>query len=247
VTKFERGHLRGDPGAQAACAPRAELRHGIGFAAGLNMTTALALVPVLLLASAGPAPAPAPVTAARAVEPAGVPSRVQLSVAGVWLPAGMINSNASGESSSSPASTAYGLAPSVDARITDHLTLGLSLPVLFNVNIRGQQQDPFTELDALVRLAAWRPVASGLRVYGFAAPGYYLILPPAGVPQDDGDAHGFLVALGAGATVDVDEHWFLSAEMGAQAGFHAGGGAPGTASPNATVYLRTGLGAGVRF
>ena len=85
------------------------------------------LIAVLLAA------APPPVSAAeRVAEPIPAP-KAQLEIAAIWLPAGKVMSGASGEISSSDAATAMGVVPAFDARISRRLTLGIAMPVLFNV------------------------------------------------------------------------------------------------------------------
>ena len=67
--------------------------------------------------------------------------RLQAGVGFLWLPTAVLMSGLSGETSASPATNTFGVVPSIDRRVSSHLSLRLAAPVLFNVKATGIDGD----------------------------------------------------------------------------------------------------------
>jgi hypothetical protein len=171
----------------------------------------------------------------------------QASLAVLWLPAGRVHSGASGEHSSYPAHNAYGVLPAIERRLSQHLTLGLTAPVLLGVKPDGFMQKSVTELELLVRLAGWWQPAPRLRLFAFFAPGGFIIFVPASVkPLRAPTPKGIVAALGGGAAWWLSERWFLLGQLGVHQGLLIGHLESAVYS-QFTAYIHLGLGAGATF
>jgi hypothetical protein len=202
-----------------------------------------ALLATLLAATAEP---PVAVQPAAAVAP--VP-RAQVAIGAVWLPAGKIMSGASGEQSGADAATAYGFVPSFDGRISRRLTLGIAMPILFNVRADALVGDaPSTEIQAIGRVTGWFPVTPDVSFFLRGGAGFYLIAVPDRITLGDADApQGLLTTASGGATWNFSERAFVSAEIGAHLGYRLGDTRSGVTYPQSTAYVQGGLGVGARF
>ena len=196
------------------------------------------------------AAAPSPVSTTERVAEAMPAPKAQLEIAAMWLPAGKIMSGASGEISSSDAATAMGIAPAFDRRISRRLTLGIALPVLFNVRSGSLIGDaPSTEIEAVVRLTGWFPLARDLDLYVRGGAGYYVILVPARIAGGGNDSPGGIVGVtAAGVAWRFSERLFAFGDLGAHFGYRPDGvSANGYPYPQASAYVHAGAGVGTRF
>ena len=192
--------------------------------------------------------APSPVSAAeRVVEPIPAP-KAQLEIAALWLPAGKVMSGASGEAAGSDAATAFGVVPAYDARISRRLTLGIAMPVLFNVRSAWLRDDaPSTEIEAIVRLTGWFPIARDLDFDLRGGAGYYVILVPNRISGGNSSPQGIVGVTAAGVAWHFSERLFAFGDVGAHFGYRPDGLALGGTYPQASAYLHAGAGVGTRF
>ena len=212
----------------------------------------LAIAPLLLpvLAQAQAVyPATTPQAPLAVTEKAPTVPAYQAGVGFMWLPTAVVMSDASGERSAASASpAAFGVVPAIDRRISSRLTLGIAVPILFNLKAAAADGDGSSEVDALLRLTGWLPIASDLRLFGFAASGAYVILVPGSQKGSEGhDPVGVAAAFGGGAQWAPSSRWFVTGELGLHLGFKLGELDSGRAYPQATQYLQLGAGVGVPF
>jgi hypothetical protein len=134
---------------------------------------------------------------------------------------------------------AYGVGVSLGYRLSRGLSVGLAPQVLFN--IKHRDVDPQRQYDLMARMAYTLPIAAKVAVYGEILPGYSIISPPRG-----DSARGFVVALGAGAAVDVTNRVFANLGVGYQWGFQTIW-VDGTRYWDRDRFLRVALGGGMRM
>jgi hypothetical protein len=201
------------------------------------------LIAVLLAAAAAPVPA-----AERVADSLPAP-KAQLEIAAMWLPAGKVMSGASGEISSSDAATAMGVVPAFDARISRRLTLGIALPVLFNVRSGSLIGDaPSTEIEAVVRLTGWFPIARDLDLFLRGGAGYYVIVVPDRISGGHRDPQGLVALTAAGVAWRFSERLFAFGDVGVHFGYRPDGiSGNGYPYPQASAYVHAGAGVGTRF
>ena len=168
----------------------------------------------------------------------------------VVIPMSEVLSGRSGENSAGAGTTMFGVTPSIDRRVSRRLTLGLAVPVVFNVREAQYSGESWTQAEILLRLAAWRSVGAHVRLFGVVGSGIYRIFVPAaqrGGGLYYGDPTGIAAELGAGAQWTPTGSWFLSSELGIHAGFKLGSRDVGFAYAQATEHVQIGLGMGVPF
>ena len=105
--------------------------------------------------------------------------------------------------------------------------------------------DAAKELDLRARIGGIAKVADTIRVFGYAAPGYSIIMLPDEADGIDNPA-GFVLGFAAGAAFDLAPSTYLSAEIGYQVGYQS------TKFLNNDVdfktnYLHLGVGLGFRL
>jgi hypothetical protein len=175
---------------------------------------------------------------------ASVASKASVGAQFELLPVGSFHL-AIGEQSMDPsAAVAYGIGGTFDYAVHEHLSIGVAPRLVLNVvpseDDGFDEDDDASQLDLRARLKAHTAVAPGVEAYGYLAPGYSILF------DDDDDASGFAIAVGAGATYDLTPATYLSGEIGYQKAFQ-GMEVQGVDVEVNTSYLHLGFGAGTRF
>jgi hypothetical protein len=198
-----------------------------------------------------PAPAPAPVGAPSAANVAATPApapaqptaaRRKLEIGLSFLPMAMgkFTYTPAGQPKTVDAGFAYGAALSVGYEVLPGLIVGLVPQYIYNVKDKTASESA-KELDLFARVAyAYRPVDT-IAVYAEVLPGWSKILPPAGIAPT-----GFVLAFGAGSTMEITSRSFVNLGLGYQIGFQ---NRPenGLSLETRTKYVRVTMGGGVRF
>lgn len=111
---------------------------------------------------------------------------------------------------------AFGFAPYLDYLLHPNLFVGFS-PV-YSVHVKGDNSngDSSQQLDLLIRAGAQLPLAAGLQVFGYLAPGYSVIM----IPNADNPS-GFVLGLHAGATYNVNDKVYALFQLGYQFGYQS--------------------------
>jgi hypothetical protein len=160
------------------------------------------------------------------------------------LPVGSFHLAAGQESMDPSAAVAYGIGGTFDYAVHEHLSIGVAPRLVLHVvpseDDGFDEDDDASELDLRARLKFHTAVAPGVEAYGYLAPGYSILF------DDEDDASGFAIAVGAGATYDLTPAMYLSGEIGYQKGFQSTEVQGVDVDVNAS-YLHLGLGAGTRF
>ncbi len=127
----------------------------------------------------------------------------------------------------------------MDYRIVRGLSVGVVPQILFNIKRRA---DPaLRQYDFMARVAYTLQVAARIALYGEGLAGYSVISPPAG-----DSAKGWVLALGAGGTIDVTRRLFVNVEAGYQWGLQMIA-IDGIIHGDNTQFVRLALGAGLRL
>jgi hypothetical protein len=213
------------------------------------MKTRIALV--ALSASLGSLLAAAPAFAADeggdlAVAQAAAPPKARAAFQLELVPTGKLGVKATGIDQTYTAAFAYGIGGTFDYDVTPNLSIGLAPRLIFNVINKDAPSgaEAEKELDLRVRATAHFPIAPKLTLYGFAAPGYSIILQGDDARTDD--PAGFVLGLGGGVTFDVAPRVFLAGELGYQLGFQSVT-YMGESADVTTDLLSISLGGGARF
>lgn len=206
-------------------------------------------IPVPAAAATPAAPAPAPIVVpAEAAPPAPPQRKLQVGVAFLPMSLGKFSAVYGGMPITADAALAPGVALSVGYDVIPGLSVGLAPQMLFNV---GTKEDPTgggnavvmsREVDVMARIAYAYPIAEGIGLFAEVLPGYSLILPEIGDP-----AKGFVIAMGAGANLELTDQAFISLGGGYQLGFQTRTDDRGVATDVRTRYIRIALGLGWRF
>jgi hypothetical protein len=104
-----------------------------------------------------------------------------------------------------------------EARVTPNVSIGFAPNLIFNVKA-SEDNDSATEIDLPLRLTVGSDVASSVRLYGFASPGYSILFPPEQRMSsvDLGDPSGFMIGFGGGAGFHVAPDVMVTGELGYQ-------------------------------
>ena len=134
-------------------------------------------------------------------------------------PIGTLKAKASAQggelSDSVDTATAYELGAQFDFRIMPFLSVGLAPAVL--LHIKGQDdKDSASQLDLPIRVTAGGNVMPQLRIYGFVAPGYTILFPPADDMGNSDRLSGFMVGFGGGVGFKVAPRFAVTGELGYQ-------------------------------
>jgi len=166
------------------------------------------------------------------------------------LPVGSLELGANGKSDTTDLKLSYGVGLNLSYDVTPNISVGLAPRYIFGIQSdEAQGDDTGEELDLRARLTAHFPVAPGLQVFGFAAPGYSWLLDNS-EEEDFDNPEGFVLGFGGGATYDVSPNLYVSAEVGYQLGFQGfSADTPiGTVDADTkTNFLDIGIGVGTRF
>ena len=198
------------------------------------------------------APAAEPPAAAPAAEPAvaaehgaaGAETKMRLGLNVVPMPFGTLKASGGGLSTSADAKFAYGAFAFFDYLFTPNLFGGLAVQYTLNVNSKDDNGDAAKQLDIMLRLGGGGYVADKLQLYGYASPGYSIVMVPSNTGYDN--PKGFMVGFHAGAMYDVTPGAFVNLEIGYQLGFQSVS-VLGTSVDFKTNFAQVGLGGGLRF
>ena len=171
-------------------------------------------------------------------------SRMRLGIVLSPMPLGSFKSN----DSSADTAFAFGVMPTFDLGIGQFLFVGLAPQFIFNVKGKDSPDgtDAAKELDLRARIGANAKVADTIRVFGYAAPGYSIIMMPDKPSGIDNPA-GFVLGFAAGALMDIAPTTYLSAELGYQLGYQSMDAPIVGNIDTKSNYMHVGLGIGFRL
>ena len=179
------------------------------------------------------------VAATPASPPAASPKKIEIGLAFLPMGLGKFTYTPGDTERTVDAAFAYGASFTASYEILPGLLVGIAPQMAFNVGEKGAPAAK--QYDLMARVAyAYRP-GEAITVYGEVLPGYSTIVPPAGLK-----AKGFVLAVGAGAAIDLGDRYFVNIGMGYQIGFQNRPEA-GLTLKTRTKYMRVALGGGVRF
>lgn len=140
----------------------------------------------------------------------------------VWLgghlglsPIGTFKAELLGVNGSVDAATAFEIGGRVEVAVLPFLSLGLAPSLLLHVR-STEASNSGSLLDLPLRVAVGGDVAPKIRVYGFAAPGYTILFPPADAMGNTTHPSGFMIGFGGGVGVRVAPRFALAGELGYQ-------------------------------
>ena len=199
-----------------------------------------------LMAGAAAAQEPAPVVTDTSL---GDSSKMRLGIVLSPMPLGTFKTKALGMEQSTDASFAFGIMPTFDFGIGEFFFVGAAPQFIFNVKgkdkVGGQDPKAAKELDLRVRAGANAKVADTIRVFGYAAPGYSIVMVPDKPDGMDNPA-GMVLGFAAGAMADIAPTTYLSAEIGYQLGYQKMDFG-GTSIDSKSNYMHVGVGIGFRM
>ena len=177
--------------------------------------------------------------------------KISIGVQAEMLPLGNFEFGANDRSEELDLATSFGVGMNLSYDVHPNISIGIAPRYIFGIKPDQADEDDESvqELDVRARLTAHFPVAQGLQVFGFAAPGYSWLFDDS-ENEDVEDPSGFVVAFGGGATYDVTPDLFVSAEVGYQLGFQGFTVETPVGSVDADTkfnFLNVGLGLGTRF
>jgi hypothetical protein len=144
---------------------------------------------------------------------------------------------------SSDASFAYGLGLSVGYEVIPHLVVGLAPQIIFHVQEKVPEiagtSPPVQEWDFFARVAYEYEVIAGTELYAEALPGFSMI-------RNESGPYGFVMGLGAGASIAVSDRAYVNLGAGYQLGFQKWKEGVNTLEAS-TRYVRVALGGGEKF
>lgn len=196
--------------------------------------------PAMAEPPAAPAPAAAPAAAAEGGG-AATASKMRVGLNVVPMPFGSVK--VGGGLGSSDTKFAIGAFPFFDYLITPNFFAGVKVQYTFNLNVKDSNSDASKQLDLMIRLGGGGYVADKLQLYGYASPGYSIVMPPSG---SNSKPKGFSVGVHAGAMYDITPGAFLNLEVGYQLGFQSVS-LFGSSIDYKVNLAQVGLGGGIRF
>lgn len=164
--------------------------------------------------------APGSARAQEAADPAARPRMWVGGQVGV-SPFGMFSGEGPGISLSGDAATAFEVGGRFEYQMTPLLSIGIAPAFRFNVKNQDAGESA-SQLDVPLRVAVSRDVASAIRVYGFAAPGYTFLFPQKDEQGNSYNASGFMIGFGGGVGYRVGPKFMLSGELSYQFRFPSG-------------------------
>ena len=176
----------------------------------------------------------------------GEPSKARIGIVLSPMPTGTLKLEAGGFSGDTDAKFAFGIMPTFDFSLNQFLFVGVAPQYIFNVMPDDGDGSAGTELDLRARVGGIAKVADAVRVFGYLAPGYSIVmLPDDGfVPVDD--PKGFVLGFAAGAAFDLAPSTYLTGEVGYQVGYQTTELANNDVDIK-TNYLHLGVGLGFRL
>ena len=178
-------------------------------------------------------PAPAPAQAAKS-------RKIEVMLAFLPMALGKFTYSPGGSPKTVDAAFAYGAGLTASYEVLPGLLVGIAPQLIYNVKDKTTSETA-KEIDLFARVAyAYRPVDT-ITVYAEVLPGYSQILPPAGIT-----ATGFVLAFGAGTTMNFTDRYFANFGLGYQVGFQ-NRLENGLSLETRTKFVRVALGGGVRF
>jgi hypothetical protein len=175
----------------------------------------------------------------------GEPSKMRLGVVLSPMPTGTLKGSIGGFSGESDTKFAFGIVPTFDYSLNQFLFIGLAPQFIFNVKPEDGDADASQELDLRARIGGIAKVADTIRLFGYVAPGYSIVMLPDEADSIDNPA-GFVLGFAAGAAFDVAPSTYLTGEVGYQVGYQSTE-ALNTNIDYKTNYLHLGVGLGVRL
>jgi hypothetical protein len=161
------------------------------------------------------------------------------------MPVGTFKVSALGMSESADTKFAFGIVPTFDYNINEYFFAGLAPQIILNVMPKDTTGSAGKELDLRARVGANAKIADTIRLFGYLAPGYSIIMIPDKMDGASNPA-GFVLGFAGGALFDLTPSVFANAEVGYQVGFQ-GMSIMGVSVDAKTNYLHVGLGIGVRL
>jgi hypothetical protein len=168
-------------------------------------------------------------------------SRMRLGIVLSPMPVGTFKTKVAGTEISDDLKFAFGIMPTFDLGIGQFLFVGLAPQFIFNVKGKDSTGDAAKELDLRARVGGLAKVADTIRVFGYAAPGYSIIMFP-NKPSGVDNPAGLVLGFAAGAMADIAPTTYLSAEIGYQLGFQEA-----NSIDSKSNYLHIGVGLGFRI
>jgi hypothetical protein len=130
--------------------------------------------------------------------------------------------------------------------LNQFLFIGLAPQFIFNVKSDDSgDSDAAQEVDLRARIGGIAKVADTIRVFGYAAPGYSIVMLPDEFEGIDNPA-GFVLGFAAGAAFDLAPSTYLTGEVGYQLGYQSTEFLNNDADFK-TNYLHLGVGLGFRL
>ena len=175
----------------------------------------------------------------------GEPSSARLGVVLSPMPSGTLKGSFGPFTTESDTKFAFGIMPTLDFSLNQFLFVGVAPQYIFNVNADDRDGDAASELDLRARIGGIAKIADTVRVFGYAAPGYSIVMLPDDLDGVD-NPKGFVLGFAGGAAFDLAPSTYLTAEVGYQIGYQT------TEVLNndedfKTNYLHLGVGLGFRL
>lgn len=142
---------------------------------------------------------------------------------------------------STDAKFAFAVMPTFDFGLGQFAFAGLAPQFIFNVKGKNATGDSANELDLRARVGGVAKVADTVRLFGYAAPGYSIIMVPNKAMGADNPS-GFVLGFAAGSTLDLTPSTYLSGEIGYQVGYQAA-----NSIDFKTNFFHIGVGVGMRL
>jgi hypothetical protein len=200
-----------------------------------------AVIVALGIGLAGTASAQDPTATTAAPQPLGETSPLRLSITVAPMPAGTMKASVGTLKVEGDSAFALGLVPAVDLALGQFVYVGFAPQYIFNVKGKNDK-DAGSELDLRLRVGGNAKVADTIMVFGYAAPGYGIVMPGG----ESENAKGLVVGFAAGAMLALTPALYLSGEVGYQVGYQSAKVANVDVDFK-TNYMHVGVGLGLRI
>jgi hypothetical protein len=205
-------------------------------------SSVLAIVTLALGSGAAFAQSLEPTATAAGPQPLGETSALRVSLTVAPMPAGTLKASAGAFKAEGDTAFAVGLIPSIDLALGQFAFVGFAPQYIFNVKGKDATGDAGSELDLRLRVGGNAKVADTIMLFGYAAPGYGIVMPSG----DGENAKGFVLGFAGGAMLALTPGMFLSAEVGYQVGYQKVEVA-NVSGDLKTNYMHIGVGLGFRI